>query len=85
LILKSLLSLAFLNHECYGQQQQNNDYKMLQSFDYFTVFLESIRYIIATQFKQGYPNIEAIAEILRISVSARNLQRQLKQLNLKYS
>jgi len=83
LIPKSLLSLTLPNCECYGQQQQNNDYKMLQSFDYSTGFLEAIKHIIVTQFRQGYPNIELIAEILGISV--RSLQRQLKQFNLNYS
>lgn len=80
---KRLLSLPLQNSEPYGKPQWDQDYEILCSSAPATNFPESLRQIIGVHLKQGYPNIQAIAKILGVSV--RSFQRHLHQANLTYS
>lgn len=82
-IPKDLLSLALQNHGNYGKQQWEQDYEILHSSAPASNFPSALKQIIRIQLKQGYPNIQSIAEILGISV--RSFQRQLNHANLTYS
>lgn len=80
---KPLLSLPLQNSEPYGKPQRERDYEILRSSAPATNFPESLRQIIGVHLKQGYPDIQAIAKILGVSV--RSFQRHLHQANLTYS
>lgn len=80
---RSLLSLPLKNLDKYGDAQSYKDYQILLSSAPATDFPGSIRQIAASLLKEGYPDVQLIAEIVGISV--RSLQRQLHEADLTYS
>ncbi|HEY9639751.1 MAG TPA: AraC family transcriptional regulator ligand-binding domain-containing protein [Coleofasciculaceae cyanobacterium] len=85
---RSFLSLPLQNLDEYHDAQRYDaqrykDYETLLSSAPATTFPGSIRQIIALQLREGYPDIQLVAEI--IGVSVRTLQRHLNETNLTYS
>lgn len=80
---RSLLSLPLKNLGAYRDAQRCKDYEMLLSSAPATTFPGSIRQIAASLLKEGYPDVQLIAE--RVGISVRSLQRQLNEADLTYS
>lgn len=80
---RSLLSLPLKNRNEYRDVQRYKDYETLLSSAPATTFPGSIRQIAASLLKEGYPDVQSIAE--RLEISVRSLQRQLNEADLTYS
>jgi AraC-like DNA-binding protein len=80
---RSLLSLSLKNRDEYPAAQRHKDYETLLSSAPATTFPGSIRQIATSLLKEGYPDVQSIAE--RLEISVRSLQRQLNEADLTYS
>lgn len=80
---RSLLMLPLPSPEAYSNEQRNQDYETLRSSAPANNFSGSLRQTMKFLLRQGYPNIQSVAQIAGMSV--RSVQRQLSEAGLTYS
>ncbi len=80
---RSLLSLSLKNSGEYQDAQRHADYQLLLSSAPAATFPGSVRQIVASLLREGYPDVQLVAEMIGMSV--RSLQRQLNEADLTYS